>query len=111
MPPGLLDSQFKTLEPPEPAENPVTVSIDASVDEIVDDIVRQLRLSPADSDAGQQEPRMTRIALVVSDVDGTLLTKDKTLTDGRHECGAAAGTQPASASPSSPAVRRSACDS
>src|SRR4051794_16987346 len=28
------------------------------------------------------EPRMSRIALVVSDVDGTLLTKDKTLTDG-----------------------------
>ena len=26
---------------------------------------------------------MTRIALVVSDVDGTLLTKDKILTDGR----------------------------
>jgi hydroxymethylpyrimidine pyrophosphatase-like HAD family hydrolase len=25
---------------------------------------------------------MTRIALVVSDVDGTLLTKDKTLTEG-----------------------------
>ena len=25
---------------------------------------------------------MTRIALVVSDVDGTLVTKDKTLTDG-----------------------------
>ena len=25
---------------------------------------------------------MSRIALVVSDVDGTLLTKDKTLTDG-----------------------------
>ena len=25
---------------------------------------------------------MTRIALVVSDVDGTLLTKDKVLTDG-----------------------------
>ena len=25
---------------------------------------------------------MTRIALVVSDVDGTLLTKDKILTDG-----------------------------
>jgi HAD superfamily hydrolase (TIGR01484 family) len=25
---------------------------------------------------------MTRIALLVSDVDGTLLTKDKTLTDG-----------------------------
>ena len=26
---------------------------------------------------------MTRIALVVSDVDGTLLTKDKTLTEDR----------------------------
>jgi len=42
MPPGLLDSQFKTLEPPQPNERPVTVSIDASVDGIVDDIVRQL---------------------------------------------------------------------
>ena len=44
MPPGLLDSQFKTLEPPHPSERPVTVSIDASVDGIVDDIVRQLQL-------------------------------------------------------------------
>lgn len=44
MPPGLLDSQFKTLEPPQPGERPVTVSIDASVDGIVDDIVRQLEL-------------------------------------------------------------------
>ena len=42
MPPGLLDSQFKTLEPPQPGERPVTVSIDASVDGIVDNIVRQL---------------------------------------------------------------------
>jgi gluconokinase len=49
MPPGLLASQFKTLEPPEPNENPVTVSIDASVDAIVDDIIRQLGLHPADS--------------------------------------------------------------
>jgi len=44
MPPGLLDSQFKTLEPPQPAERPITVSIDASVDGIVDNIVRQLEL-------------------------------------------------------------------
>lgn len=44
MPPGLLDSQFRTLEPPQPSERPVTVSIDASVDGIVDDIVRQLEL-------------------------------------------------------------------
>ena len=51
MPPGLLDSQFKTLEPPDADENPVTVSIDASVDAIVDDIVRQLRLDPADNGA------------------------------------------------------------
>jgi gluconokinase len=43
MPPGLLDSQFATLEPPGADENPVTVSIDASVETIVDDIVRQLR--------------------------------------------------------------------
>jgi gluconokinase len=48
MPPGLLTSQFGTLEPPDASENPVTVSIDASVDMIVDDIVSQLGLSPAD---------------------------------------------------------------
>jgi gluconokinase len=51
MPPGLLASQFKTLEPPEASENPVTVSIDAPVETIVDDIVRQSGLSPADSRA------------------------------------------------------------
>ena len=45
MPPGLLASQFRTLEPPDAGENPVTVSIDASVDAIVDDIVGQLGLS------------------------------------------------------------------
>jgi gluconokinase len=44
MPAGLLDSQFKTLEPPEQGERPVTVSIDASVETIVEDIVRQLKL-------------------------------------------------------------------
>ena len=44
MPPGLLASQFKTLEPPQPGEQPVTVSIDASVETIVDDIIRQLDL-------------------------------------------------------------------
>jgi gluconokinase len=49
MPPGLLDSQFATLEPPDAGENPVTVSIDASVDAIVDDIVRQLKLGRLDS--------------------------------------------------------------
>jgi gluconokinase len=51
MPPGLLDSQFRTLEPPDASESPVTVSIDASVDTIVDDIVHQLGPGPAYSDA------------------------------------------------------------
>ena len=56
MPPGLLDSQFKTLEPPDENENPVTESIDASVEAIVDDIIRQARLTPADNSA----PRRNR---------------------------------------------------
>src|ERR1019366_8639846 len=38
MPPGLLASQFKTLEPPGPDEKPVTVAIDASVGAIVEEI-------------------------------------------------------------------------
>jgi gluconokinase len=42
MPPGLLVSQFKTLERPDASERPIIVSIDAPVDAIVDDIVRQL---------------------------------------------------------------------
>ena len=49
MPPGLLDSQFRTLEPPDASENPVTVSIDAPVEAIVDDIIADLRLAPSDS--------------------------------------------------------------
>ena len=47
MPPGLLDSQFRTLQRPARDEHAVTVSIDAPVDAIVDDIVRQLRLDAA----------------------------------------------------------------
>ena len=44
MPPGLLTSQFGTLEPPQPTERPITVSIDAPVEAIVDDIIRQLKV-------------------------------------------------------------------
>ena len=44
MPPGLLASQFRTLEPPAANEQPITVSIDAPVEAIVDDIVSQLNL-------------------------------------------------------------------
>ncbi len=45
MPPGLLASQFKTLEPPTPDEHPIKVSIDGTAEAIVDDILRQLRSS------------------------------------------------------------------
>jgi gluconokinase len=44
MPPGLLTSQFKTLEPPTADEHPLTVSIDAPVEAVVDDVLRQLKL-------------------------------------------------------------------
>jgi gluconokinase len=54
MPPGLLASQFGTLEPPDASENPVTVSIDAPIETIVDDIVRQLGLTPADIEANSR---------------------------------------------------------
>jgi gluconokinase len=47
MPLDLLDSQFRTLEPPAPDEDAVTVSIDATVETIVDNIVRQLKFPPA----------------------------------------------------------------
>jgi gluconokinase len=46
MPPGLLASQFKTLERPGANERPITVLIDAPVERIVDDIVSQLNLVP-----------------------------------------------------------------
>jgi len=57
MPPGLLDSQLKTLEPPAADENPITVSIDAPVEIIVEDIVRQLKPGSADDRAsGRNSP-------------------------------------------------------
>ncbi|MEK9278322.1 MULTISPECIES: gluconokinase [unclassified Bradyrhizobium] len=43
MPPELLTSQFRTLEPPENSEHAITVSIDETVEAIVGDIVRQLK--------------------------------------------------------------------
>jgi gluconokinase len=45
MPPGLLVSQFQTLEPPTADERAVTVSIDAQVEVIVDRIISQLSQS------------------------------------------------------------------
>ncbi len=45
MPPGLLTSQFGTLEPPTPEERAVTVSIDAPAETIVNDILGKLELT------------------------------------------------------------------
>jgi gluconokinase len=45
MPPGLLASQFQTLEPPTPDERAMTVSIDAQAEVIVDRIISQLSQS------------------------------------------------------------------
>jgi gluconokinase len=42
MPPGLLDSQFRALEPPGADENAIDVTIDAPVNTIVDNIVGRL---------------------------------------------------------------------
>ncbi|WP_298254400.1 gluconokinase [Bradyrhizobium sp.] len=42
MPPGLLDSQFKTLERPQADERAITVSIDTPVETIVNNIVAQM---------------------------------------------------------------------
>jgi gluconokinase len=42
MPLDLLDSQFRTLEPPQANEDPITVSIDAPVETVVKNIVAQL---------------------------------------------------------------------
>ena len=54
MPPGLLASQFATLEPPTADERAVTVSIDASIEMIVEEILRRLGLSPARGDEAHE---------------------------------------------------------
>jgi gluconokinase len=48
MPPGLLDSQFKTLERPQADERPITVSIDAPVEAIISNIVTQMTIQVQD---------------------------------------------------------------
>jgi gluconokinase len=55
MPPGLLDSQFRTLEPPGLDENAIDVSIDAPVDMIVDDIVNKLQATTAGCSSGDRK--------------------------------------------------------
>ena len=51
MPPGLLTSQFNTLEPPDASEHVITASIDESVEAIVDGIMRQLKIDGGKSRA------------------------------------------------------------
>ncbi|MEA2891256.1 MAG: gluconokinase [Bradyrhizobium sp.] len=55
MPPGLLDSQFRTLEPPGADEDAIDVSIDAPVDTIVEDIVSKLEATSAGRDSGDRK--------------------------------------------------------
>jgi gluconokinase len=55
MPPGLLDSQFRTLQPPGLDENAIDVSIDATVDAIVDDIVSKLQATTAGRNSGDRK--------------------------------------------------------
>ena len=71
MPPGLLTSQFKTLEPPQPTSGPSPCRS-----------TPRSRPSSMTSSANSTWLRMTPIKLVVSDCDGTLLPKDKTITEG-----------------------------
>ena len=47
MPPGLLDSQFATLEEPAADERPIVVDVTASPDEIVAAVLAALTPSPA----------------------------------------------------------------
>jgi gluconate kinase len=55
MPPALLESQFKTLEPPGASEGPIIADIAPPVEEIVDHIVAQLALGPVDRSAHREE--------------------------------------------------------
>lgn len=55
MPASLLDSQFAALEPPEPDENPVTVTV--TVDQPVDRIVGQIAAFLRPERNGSREPR------------------------------------------------------
>jgi gluconokinase len=53
MPPGLLASQFATLEPPNTDEPVVRVSIDAPLEKIVDDVLNQLGLGRPEASSSQ----------------------------------------------------------
>jgi gluconokinase len=52
MPPALLDSQFATLEEPQPDEHPIVVPIAAHPREVVEQIVKKLGKGAAASVRG-----------------------------------------------------------
>ena len=96
MPPGLLDSQFATLEAARPGRAPDHREHRRAGR----GNRRRHRRSqlPAQADSTTDHEPMSRIALVISDVDGTLVTSDKRLTDHARAAVAKLRT-PASASP------------
>jgi len=94
MPTSLLDGQFTTLQEPAEEEHPIVVSIDPRPHDIVEAIVAKLgtvmkegadrgrgSAQPSGREVHQQSAVMKEISLVISDVDGTLVTPDKRLTD------------------------------
>jgi carbohydrate kinase (thermoresistant glucokinase family) len=54
MPPGLLESQFKTLQEPADDEHPLIVDIDSTVDEITDHILRLLNEDKSRHQSGHE---------------------------------------------------------
>ena len=62
MPPGLLDSQFDTLEPPGPDENPITVSVAPHPRDVVESIVAALEgaAAPAAKGAARTDPKAAK---------------------------------------------------
>ncbi len=81
MPPSLLDSQFATIEEPTADEHVVVIDINTPVNQVVATIADRLRISPE----SRISRIMTPIKLLISDVDGTLVTKDKRLTPASIE--------------------------
>jgi gluconokinase len=55
MPPALLESQFKTLEPPGADEDAIVADIAPPVEEIIDHIVAQLAPGPLDRGADREK--------------------------------------------------------
>lgn len=57
MPPGLLPSQFATLEPLEPDEPGVVVSVAGDIPEVIERSMTALRLVPRESEGAHERPQ------------------------------------------------------